>query len=121
LAGYEIPLGSGNKILAFDGKLTMAGGNRYTPIDIEESVLQKRTVYDWSQAYEKKYKDYRKVDFKVSFKLNQKRATQMWFINVENIFNRKNILRENYDENTQQMVTEYQLGLFPYGGYRIEF
>jgi hypothetical protein len=90
-------------------------------VDITASVAKKSAVYDWSNAYSKRYKDYRKVDFKVSYKVNSKKTTQIFFINVENIFNRKNILRENYDENTQKLVTEYQLGLFPYGGYRIEF
>jgi len=121
LGGVEIPLGKPNKILAFDTKATWAAGNRYTPIDFEASEIEQRAVYVYNDAFSKKYKDYYKIDLKVSYKINQKRATQSWFINVENVTNRKNILRQVYDNSNQQMVTEYQLGLFPYGGYRIEF
>jgi len=121
LAGVEIPLGKGNKVLAFDGKITFAGGNRYTPIDISASVAQGDAVFIDSQAFSKKLKNYQRIDVKVSYKINQKRITQTYFINVENVLNRKNILREIYSTDKQQIISEYQLGLFPYGGVRIEF
>ena len=121
LLGLEIPLGKGNKILAFDGKVTFSGGNRYTPLDISASLTEHSAVYIDSQAYSKQFTGYQRIDLKVSFKLNQRRITQTLFVNVENIFNHKNILRQLYDNDKQQVVSEYQLGLFPYGGYRIEF
>ncbi len=122
LGGYELTLGkSKNKILAFDGKVTLAGGNRYTPIDIPKSINEKETVYIDNEAFTKKFKDFSRIDLKVSFKINQKRVTQTWFVNVENVTNTKNILRQIYDTSKQEIVQEYQLGLFPYGGYRIEF
>lgn len=121
LAGIEFPLGKGNKVLAFDGKITFAGGNRYTPIDLNASIIQHDAVYIDSQAFSKQLKDYQRIDLKVSFKINQRRLTQTIFVNVENILNRKNVLRQVYNSDKQQVYSEYQLGLFPYGGFRIEF
>ncbi len=121
LGGIEIPLGKGNKILAFDAKVTMAGGGRFTPADIDASIQEKRAVYIDSLAYSQKFRNYSKVDFKISYKINQKKINQLFFISVENILNKKNILRQIYDPSKSEMVYEYQLGLFPYGGYRIEF
>jgi hypothetical protein len=43
------------------------------------------------------------------------------FVVVENIFDTPNILREAYNVESGQIQKEYQLGLFPYFGYRIEF
>lgn len=122
LAGYEIPLGkSKNRTLAFDLKYTQAGGNRYTPIDLAASNLYGQAVYIDSLAFSKKQPDYSRFDIKMSFKTNRKKTSQSFFVVVENIFDVKNILRESYNADAKEVQKEYQLGLFPYFGYRIEF
>ena len=122
LAGYELPLGKNkNKYICLDLKYTQAGGNRYTPIDIEKSKLANRAIYRGDEAYSEKYKDYSRFDVKLSYKSNRKKTSEMFFITVENIFGAQNILRESYNTDTQTIQKEYQLGVFPYGGFRIEF
>ncbi len=122
LAGYELAVGqSKNRTLSLDLKYTQAGGNRYTPIDLEKSKLAGKAIYDDDLAFTKKYTDYSRFDVKVSFKTNRKKTSQSLFVVVENIFDTPNILRESYNEQTQSIQKEYQLGLFPYAGYRIEF
>ncbi len=121
LGGYEIPLKGDNKLIAIDGKATFAGGNRFTPVDIAASKMLKQPVYIDHLAYSEHFRDYSKIDLKVSFRLNQKKVSQLWFVSIENIMNRRNVLRQVYDVSSESTVTEYQLGLFPYAGYRIEF
>jgi TonB dependent receptor/Carboxypeptidase regulatory-like domain len=122
LAGYELTLGKNkNKALSFDLKYTQAGGNRYTPIDLEKSKLVNTAVYMDEAAFSKKLKQYSRFDVKVSYKTNRKRTSQSVFLVVENIFNTPNILRESYNVDTKSIQQEYQLGLFPYFGYKIEF
>lgn len=121
LGGVEIPLGKKNRFLGFDLKVTFAGGNRYTPIDEAASTQLHYAVRIDSLAWSKQFTNYQKIDFKVSFKLNSKRCTQTVFLNIENILNHKNILQEVWDIKTNTIRDEYQLGLFPYAGYRIEF
>jgi hypothetical protein len=122
LAGYELQIGKNkNKAIALDLKYTQAGGNRYTPIDIELSKLAGKAVYVDSEAFSKKQKDYSRFDVKLSYKTNRKKTAQSLFFVIENIFGTKNILRESYNANTQSIQKEYQLGLFYYFGYRIEF
>jgi len=122
LAGYEFNLGKNkNRALSVDLKFTQAGGNRYTPIDIEKSKIYGEAVYIDEEAFSKQLKDYSRFDIKVSYKTNRKRTSQSIFLVVENIFDTKNILRESYDPVSQKVQQEYQLGLFPYFGYKIEF
>ncbi len=122
LAGYELTLGKNkNRALSLDIKYTQAGGNRYTPIDIEKSKLANTAIYNDSEAFSKKLKDYSRFDVKLSFKTNRKKTSQSLFVVVENIFDTQNILRESYNTESQSIQKEYQLGLFPYFGYRIEF
>ena len=119
--GIEIPLGKKNQIIGFDIKLTFAGGNRYTPADLQQSILQRNAVYVDSLAFSRQFRDYQKVDVKISYRINQKKVSHYIFIHIENIFNHKNILQQVYNDTKQKMIEDYQLGLFPYGGYRIEF
>ncbi len=122
LAGYELALGKNkNKYLSLDLKYTQAGGNRYTPIDLEKSKLLGKAVYEDDKAFSEKYTDYSRFDVKLSYKTNRRKTSSIFFITVENIFGKQNILRESYNTDSQSIQKEYQLGLFPYGGYRIEF
>ncbi|HEX8517358.1 MAG TPA: TonB-dependent receptor [Bacteroidia bacterium] len=122
LCGYEQALGkSRNRTLSLDLKYTLAGGNRYTPVDMENSTLYNTVIYKDDEAFTKKYNDYSRFDIKLSFKSNRKKTSQVVFIVIENIFDTPNILRETYNVQTRTTQKEYQLGLFPYAGYRIEF
>ncbi|OFY85936.1 MAG: hypothetical protein A3F72_16195 [Bacteroidetes bacterium RIFCSPLOWO2_12_FULL_35_15] len=122
LAGYELTLGKNkNRALSLDLKYTQAGGNRYTPIDLKRSKLANTAIYIDKEAFSKKLKDYSRFDVKLSFKTNRKKTSQSLFVVVENIFDTQNILQQSYNKDTQSLQNEYQLGLFPYFGYRIEF
>jgi hypothetical protein len=121
LGGVEISTGKKNHTIGLDVKFSFAGGNRYTPIDIQQSIVEKKAVYIDSLAFSKQFSAYQKIDFKVSYRINRKKVSHYFFINVENIFNRKNILQQVYNDSKHAIVNDYQLGLFPYGGYRIEF
>ena len=122
LAGYELTLGKNkNKALSFDLKYTQSGGNRYTPIDIEKSKSYGKAVYMDDEAFSKQLKDYSRFDIKISYKTNRKKTSQSIFLVVENIFDTQNILRESYNTTTKSIQQEFQLGLFPYFGYKIEF
>jgi hypothetical protein len=122
LGGYEIELGKNrNRLISFDTKFTTAGGNRYTPTDIAASIAQRSQVYFDAQAFSLKFAPYSRLDFKISFRMNRKKISQIFFVNVENILGHRNILQQTYDPTSQTVKTQYQLGVFPYGGYRIEF
>lgn len=121
LTGYELPLKNGKYKLALDIKSTIAGGNRYVPIDETASQKIGRAVYIADNAFDERFKNFKKTDVKLSFKINQKRISQSIFVSLENIFNEKNVLRQYYDPRLGKLKIEYQFGLFPIGGYRIEF
>lgn len=122
LSGYEFNFGKQHKnAFTVDGRIGYAGGIRYTPIDLEQSQVQNRQVLVDEKAFSKQYPSYFRADIKVAFKINTRSITHSLFITVENITNHRNILQQFYQPNTGQVRTDYQLGRFPYGGYRIEF
>ena len=120
--GYELGIGRNkNRSISLDVKYTQAGGNRYTPMDLEKSNIAGTAVYIENEAFSKKFKDYSRFDLKLTYKTNKKKTSQSLFMSVENILDTDNILRQSFNRDTKSIQTEYQFGLFPYGGFRIEF
>ena len=122
LGGYEFKTGSkGNSLININGKCTFAGGRYYTPIDLPLSEVYGEFFPDISKAYTQRYPDYFILDIRVGYKLNMKKITQEWAIDVQNVTNQKNILTEDYNPATRSVVNDYQLGIFPMILYKIQF
>ncbi|MBK8585387.1 MAG: TonB-dependent receptor [Bacteroidetes bacterium] len=122
LSGVEFNLDSRKrKVLTLNGKYTLAGGKRYIPINLEASIVSNETEYNYENAYENKYSDYSRLDVKFGFKLNGKKVTQEWTLDIQNILDSKNVFQQVYNPTTQSIQTEYQLGFFPMVTYRILF
>lgn len=109
------------KSIVLDTKFTLAGGQRYTPIDLEESILAGETKYDWDNAYGDQFDDYMRLDLRTAFKMDGKFATQEWAIDIQNITSRQNPLYQRFNPIEGQIDTVYQLGFFLVPQYRITF
>lgn len=120
LAGYEFKMGK-NKTLSASLKAARIGGRRYIPIDLEASNKVGYAVYDLDRVYEEKFADYFRVDAKVSVTLEGKKVTQIWSADIQNLFDTKNVFQQLYNAESQSIRTEYQLGFFPVGQYKIMF
>jgi len=120
LAGKEIVL-SKKSTLAFDTKISIAGGRRYTPINLELSQITKKQVNIESETFAKQFDPYFRLDFKLSYRRSGKRITQEWFVDIQNITNRKNIFIQAFNAQTGEINKQYQLGLFPNFNYRVNF
>jgi len=124
LVGYELKLKQGKKhqnSFTFDLKFTKNGGNRYTPILIDESITANKEIRDYSRAFELKYPDYTKGDLRISFKSVGKKITQEWAIMLQNFTNHQNVFLQQYDQNKKAITTTYQTGFLPIGQYKIYF
>jgi len=127
LAGKEFKLKSRkadpkySKWLSFDGRITAAGGQRYTPIDRVASQQNKQTEYDDSQAFTKQFSDYFRADIRMGFRLDGKRVSQEWVFDIQNVTNHENPLYLKYNVANDTEVTINQLKIFPVMQYRVIF
>ncbi len=124
LAGKEITVGKAQKnVLFFDTRFTISGGRYYTPADLEASRQEGFEVLLEDQAFSKQYENYMRWDFKVGFKINSKKKKQshQFYVDVQNLTNRKNILERRYNRLTNNIDRVDQMGLFPDVGYRFQF
>jgi hypothetical protein len=120
LSGYEYKF-SEKAMLTFDIKTVWAGGKRYVPIDLEKSIGTKQEERDYTHAYESKYDDYFRTDLRIGFKLNGKRATQEWGLDLQNLTGYQSIFTEGYDSDKQEIYKVHQQGFLPMMLYRIQF
>ena len=126
LGGYEFKLGD-YYILALDLKGVYAGGKRYLPIDVDESILAYQAVYDWTHIYEYKFDDYLRVNARITFKQNFKRwnLSQEWGVDLQAInqwfTDRKNVYNQTWDAYNKKIITNYQVVMPFMMTYRILF
>jgi len=110
-----------SKWIAGDIKFTMAGGQRYTPIDRDLSLLNKRTEYIDNKAYTEKFDDYLRLDIRIAYRVDGKRISQESGVELQNITNHKNPYYSYYNPMLGELQTVYQMGFFPMMQYRIVF
>jgi hypothetical protein len=120
LAGYERKIGK-KTYLTVDLKGVLAGGRRYVPIDVEASIKEGIEVRDWSRAYEERYDDYFRTDLRLGLKVNYKKCSQEWAIDLQNLTGYRSIFMEGIDLNTGELYRVYQQGFYPMFLYRITF
>lgn len=107
--------------IGVDIKLTAAGGKRYTPINLGESITSNKTIFYDDHAFENRLSDYLRADIKLTYRMNNKSFMQEFYIDFQNATNHKNMFRQWYDNRTQFIRKQYQLGFYPNFNYRIQF
>lgn len=120
LAGKEWKLND-KTVFGIDTKLTVTGGQRYTPFDLNASADAGYVIYKENNAYSLQNATYLRWDLKFSYTRNLKRVTQKWYIDLQNLTNRKNIYIRTLNPKTGEESQINQMGLFPNINYQITF
>ena len=125
LAGKEWKFGPDRRhAWTFDTKLTTAGGNTFTPIDLQATRQNAgREVTMDNIAFSERYADYFRLDVKFGVRLNsaRKQVSHQFFVDLQNVTNRNNEFVQRYNEVTDEINTVEQIGFFPDILYRIQF
>lgn len=125
LLGKEWKFGQdGRNAWTFDTKLSTAGGNPYTPIDLEATRANAgREIREDAIAFSERYNPYFRWDVKFGVRINSKKRniSHQFFVDLQNVSNRKNEFVRRYNEVTDEINVVEQIGFFPDVMYRIQF
>jgi len=127
LFGREFSLRPGKKnkssaVFAVDIKTTWAGGQRYTPITaIQTGPHQYVADYPDDKAYSLKFSDYFRTDLRISLWKNSRKHSMEWALDVQNIFNTKNIFGQQFNSRTGEVTETNQLGLLVIPQFKVVF
>lgn len=104
------------------GKITTAGARRYSPMDTAASLKKREYVEQADKKNSLRFgKNYFRFDMRFSYKINAKKLTHEFAIDLVNLTNRQNILKYSYINEPPYYKQEYQLGFLPLFYYKLDF
>jgi hypothetical protein len=123
LAGKEYKVGKNHKnnLLGLNGRITIIGGERETPIDEAQSKIEQTTVRIWSEAYTLRQPTFLNVDFTLTYRKNKPKYSGVWALQIKNLLIRAPKEEYYYSRYYQEVRQSYGIGLFPFISYKIEF
>ncbi|MFK7785680.1 MAG: TonB-dependent receptor [Crocinitomicaceae bacterium] len=122
LMGKEFKFGKkGNKTFGINTKVSMLGGNRYTPIDLEASQAAGYTVRQWDKPYSAKGENIFFLNLGMTYRVDMKKTSHSIKIDIQNLTNHQAAVSEYYDGRTGQVEQDTQLSLVPNLMYVVKF
>jgi hypothetical protein len=121
LAGKDFKIGKKTNVFTISWKVTTAGGNYITPIDLVASKQQGGAVYDRKNDFSSQNPAYFRTDLKFSFKINRKKLTHEIALDLQNFTGNQNLFQQGYDVRTNKITNTYQQRFLPIPFYRLTF
>lgn len=102
-------------------RLSYQGGDHYTPIDEASSLTEKDIIYEETQAFSKQFSPAFTVDLGVSYKLNKKRVSHEFGLQLLNLTGYTG--QHGYQYNEQKKIIEKVdiSNILPNLSYKIQF
>ena len=120
LIGKEFKLKKNNSI-SVNFRYLLRGGNRYTPINLSESIARATTILNYAKLYGEQYPDYWRTDVSLSYKKNKNKSTWSYGADIQNVTNRQNIIYTSYDNTNKRINNNYALPRIPILFVRCDF
>jgi hypothetical protein len=122
LAGKEWLTGKNkNHTLGLNGKFSILGGDRYTPVDIQASYQMRDVVYDDTHAFEKRKPAVFYLDLTASLQNNHSRYTSTWSFQFVNLLFQKEFYGFRYNFRTNRPEPLKEVVFIPNISYRVDF
>lgn len=110
-----------NKTIALNTKISLIGGNRYTPLDLKASQDAGTGIYQTKNGYGAKGDAVFLWNLGVTYRCDMKRATHSFKIDIQNLTNNQARIREWYNPSTNDVGYDTQLSFIPNIIYTIKF
>jgi hypothetical protein len=102
-------------------KFNLAGGKWYSPIDSARSAAKRQYEGIDSLTNTLQFPAYHRLDIRMGFRKNLKRYHHHFYIDLINVYNKKNPLGLSYIPASGEVVQESNLGFLPLFNWLIEF
>jgi hypothetical protein len=124
LAGREWKIGnSGANAFTVDLRLSTIGGRYATPVNVAGSLAAGYEILDTLHYNSQRLSDYFRLDAKFGYRTSSKkrRFSSTFYLDLQNVTNRRNIFLLQYDQAKGTASPIYQIRFFPDILYRIQF
>lgn len=122
LLGKEFKLGEKkNKTIGVNTKVSLLGGNRFTPINLPASQAAGYTVQNWDKPYSSKGDEVFILNLGLTYRVDMKKTTHSFKIDIQNLTNHQAIVSQYYNPYTNKIENDTQLSLVPNLIYTVKF
>ena len=124
LAGKEFKFGrkkNYNKTFGINTKVSLIGGNRFTPLDLEASQDAGYTIRNWDNPWGQKGEDIFIMNLGLTYRCDRARLSHSFKIDIQNLTNNQAVVSEWYNGRTGKVETDTQLSFIPNVIYTIKF
>lgn len=122
VTGKEWKTGANNKnLFGLNTKMIYNGGRPYSPINLQESIHLNEEVIEQDKVNTLRMLPYFRLDLSVSYRINRPKLSHAFYLDLQNIMNRRNEWDRFYNSDKKIIETSKQAGMIPSIYYRIEF
>jgi hypothetical protein len=128
LSGYDLPhvlsIVGGVRLSErweLSAKFAYSSGRPVTPLMPQESAQQNRSIFDATQLFSERGPAYHRLDLRADRRFHRRWGTLTLYVEADNLYNRKNVLRYVWNANARKLDTESQLSLLVLGGLTVQF
>lgn len=121
LGGKEFVFKNKRNILGVNLRVNVIGGERFTPILIQESILNKRVLTDESRPFENQLPASFYGDVSITYRINKKRRSGIIAVQVKNIFGSPTYEGFDYNYHSKLIERTQSTAIVPAISYKLEF
>ncbi|MDG5766693.1 TonB-dependent receptor [Balneolales bacterium ANBcel1] len=121
LAGREFFFRENSRVLGLNGRVTFAGGERVSPLHIEETIRERREIYDETRAFSDRFPSTFHADLTVTYRLNRRNYSSAWALQVKNIFGSPSYYGDYYSFKSDEIIMYKDVVIVPSLSYKVEF
>ncbi|MFH2096542.1 MAG: TonB-dependent receptor [Bacteroidota bacterium] len=123
VAGKEFRVGKAgkNKTIGLNARITLIGGNMYTPIDMEASRDAGYTVPDHTRSWTMKGDDVFFMNIGITYRRERVNTTHELLFDIRNVTNNQAVIMEYYNARLDEIELAKQLPFIPNISYTIKF
>jgi hypothetical protein len=123
VGGKEWKIGRGHKnnTIGLNGKFSMLGGDRISPVDEEATYLAQEVIYDDAHAFENRKPNVYYLHFTLNYRKNKPRHASIWSFQVMNALGTPEFFGYKYNYKDHSIDRDDQTIIMPGISYKIEF
>ncbi|ELR72722.1 TonB-dependent receptor plug domain protein [Fulvivirga imtechensis AK7] len=113
--------GDKKKVMGINTKISLLGARRYTPIDLEASIAEGKTVWFEDRAFSERGDDVFIANLGITYRIDRKRTSQELKLDIQNVTNSAARIEQYYSDLTGKVEWQDQLPLLPVLIYTLHF
>jgi len=123
LGGKEWKVGKGNKnnTIGVNGKFSIIGGDRITPVDEEATYLAQEVIYDEARAFEDRKPNVYYLHFTFNYRKNKPKHASIWSFQILNALGSPEFFGYKYNYKYDRIDEDQQTIIMPNISYKIVF